>query len=105
MKFTYNWLKRYLDTNAYPCEIADKLNVIGLEIENIIDKRSKLDGFIVAEIVEAKKHPNADSLKLLTVNTGKENLQIVCGAPNARAGIKGILALPGVIIPLNNEII
>jgi len=103
MKFTYNWLKRYLDTNASPCEIADKLNVIGLEIENIVDKRSKLDGFIVAEIVEAKKHPNADSLKLLTVNTGKENLQIVCGAPNARAGIKGILALPGVIIPLNNE--
>jgi len=103
MKFTYNWLRRHLNTTASPKEIADKLTVIGLEIEDMDDKLSSLNDFIIAKVIDAQNHPNADKLKLLTVDTGKEHLQIVCGAPNARAGIFGILALPGVIIPSTGE--
>ncbi len=93
-----------MNTTATPQEIADKLTFIGLEIEEIIDRRRALEGFVVGEIIEAKKHPDADRLRVLTVDAGAgKHLQIVCGAPNARAGIKGILALPGVVIPASGE--
>ncbi|MES2292929.1 MAG: phenylalanine--tRNA ligase subunit beta [Pseudomonadota bacterium] len=104
MKFTLSWLKEHLDTNADVQTIADKLTSIGLEVESIEDAGARLKDFTVAEIVSAEKHPNADKLRLCMVNTGdKEPLQIVCGAPNARAGIKVVLARPGTVIPASGE--
>ena len=105
MKFSLSWLKNYLETTASPEEIADTLTAIGLEVEEIEDKTSSLQGFIVAEIKTVEKHPNADKLNLLTVWTGKETLQIVCGAPNCKIGMKSVLALPGTIIPKFNEVL
>src|SRR5277367_4093999 len=104
MKFTLSWLKEHLDTDADVQTIAAKLNAIGLEVESISDPAAALKDFIVAEIVTAEKHPQADRLRLCMVNAGdKENLQIVCGAPNARAGIKVVLARPGTVIPASGE--
>ena len=104
MKFTLSWLKEHLDTDADVQTIADKLTSIGLEVESIEDAGARLKDFTVAEIVSAEKHPNADKLRLCMVNTGdKEPLQIVCGAPNARAGIKVVLARPGTVIPASGE--
>ncbi|MCT4552405.1 MAG: phenylalanine--tRNA ligase subunit beta [Alphaproteobacteria bacterium] len=99
MKWTHNWLKDYLDTTAAPEEIADKLTMIGLEIEEIENPAEALKDFIVGEILSVEKHPNADKLNLLKVNDGTKTLNIVCGAPNVRKGLKGILARPGNIIP------
>ncbi len=99
MRFTYNQLKQYLKTNLSPIEIANALTMIGLEIEDIEDKKTPLKDFIVGEIIECENHPDSDHLHLLKVNTGKEILDVVCGAPNARKGLKGILARPGNIIP------
>jgi len=101
MKFTLSWLKEYLDTDSSLDEISQKLTAIGLEVEEIVDRREELAPFKVAEIIEAEKHPNADKLQVCKVNTGTETLQIVCGAPNARAGIKVVLANVGVVIPTN----
>jgi len=104
MKFTLSWLKEHLDTTADVQTIADKLTSIGLEVESVEDAGARLKDFTVAEIVSAEKHPNADKLRLCMVNTGdKEPLQIVCGAPNARAGIKVVLARPGTVIPASGE--
>ena len=104
MKLTLSWLKEHLDTDADVQTIADKLTSIGLEVESITDAGAALGDFTVAEIVTAEKHPNADKLRLCMVNTGdKDNLQIVCGAPNARAGIKVVLARPGTVIPASGE--
>jgi phenylalanyl-tRNA synthetase beta chain len=104
MKFTLSWLKEHLETDADVQTIADKLTSIGLEVESIEDAGARLKDFTVAEIVSAEKHPNADKLRLCMVATGdKELLQIVCGAPNARAGIKVVLARPGTVIPASGE--
>ena len=104
MKFTLSWLKEHLDTTADVQTIADKLTSIGLEVESVEDVGARLKDFTVAEIVSAEKHPNADKLRLCMVNAGdKEPLQIVCGAPNARAGIKVVLARPGTVIPASGE--
>lgn len=104
MKFTLSWLKDHLDTSAGAQTIADKLTSIGLEVESIEDAGARLKDFTVAEIISAEKHPNADRLRLCMVNTGdKDPLQIVCGAPNARAGIKVVLARPGTVIPASGE--
>ena len=104
MKFTLCWLKEHLDTDADVQTIADKLTSIGLEVESIEDAGARLKDFTVAEIVSAEKHPNADKLRLCMVNAGdKDPLQIVCGAPNARAGIKVVLARPGTVIPATGE--
>ena len=104
MKFTLSWLKEHLDTDADVRTIADKLTSIGLEVESIEDAGARLKDFTVAEIVSAEKHPNADKLRLCMVSTGdKDLLQIVCGAPNARAGIKVVLARPGTVIPTSGE--
>lgn len=99
MKFTLSWLKEYLDTTAPLEDITRTLTMIGLEVESVSDKAAELKDFIVAEILEAKPHPDADRLRVCQVNNGKETLTIVCGAPNARAGIKVVLASVGVIIP------
>jgi phenylalanyl-tRNA synthetase beta chain len=104
MKFTLSWLKDHLDTKADLQTITDKLTSIGLEVESIEDAGARLKDFTVAEIVSAEKHPNADRLRLCMVNAGdKDPLQIVCGAPNARAGIKVVLARPGTVIPASGE--
>ena len=104
MKFTLSWLKARLDTEADVGTIADKLTSIGLEVESIEDAGARLKDFTVAEIVSAEKHPNADKLRLCMVNAGDAApLQIVCGAPNARAGIKVVLARPGTVIPVTGE--
>jgi phenylalanyl-tRNA synthetase beta chain len=99
MRFTLSWLKEFLDTNASLKEILEKLTDIGLEVEEVVDYAEKLKPFIVAEIIDAAQHPEADKLRVCKVNNGKEILQIVCGAPNARAGIKVVLAPIGSLIP------
>lgn len=103
MKVSLRALKKYLDTTASVQEIADKLTSIGLEVEEVIDKSSILEPFTVAEVKTVENHPNADKLHVLGVFTGQEMLQIVCGAPNVRVGMKSILAHEGDLIPLYNE--
>src|SRR5580698_2188484 len=103
MKFTLSWLKEHLDTDATPAQIAERLTAIGLEVESITDARAALKDFIVGEVIACEKHPNADKLRLCSVSDGKDTLQIVCGAPNARAGIKVVLARPGTVIPASGE--
>ncbi len=100
MKFSLSWLKDHLDTSASVEEISAKLNAIGLEVEGIEDPAAKLAGFKVAKVLTAERHPNADKLQVLTVDTGDGTpLQVVCGAPNARAGLVGVLGLPGAVVP------
>jgi len=99
MKFTLSWLKSHLETEASAAEIAAKLTAIGLEVENI-DDRAIWQPFILAQVKTAKKHPNADRLQVLQVDIGgKDLLQVVCGAPNARAGLIGVFAPPGAYVP------
>jgi phenylalanyl-tRNA synthetase beta chain len=105
MKFTLSWLKEHLDTTASLDEISAKLTSTGLEVEGLINPAAGLEGFIVAHIAEAKQHPNADRLRLCTVETGAETLQVVCGAPNARTGLKVVLARPGVTIPATGDVL
>ncbi len=104
MKFTLSWLKDYLDTSASVDEIAAGLLGIGLEVEEISDKTKALADFTVAHVREASKHPNADKLRLCVVETKDGVKQVVCGAPNARTGMKAIVALPGVVIPHNGTV-
>ena len=105
MKFTFSWLKQHLDTQASLQAICDKLTAIGLEVEGIDDRSKALAPFIIAHVLEAEKHPQADRLRVCVVDTGKEKLQIVCGAPNARAGIKAVLARPGDLMPDSGEVL
>ena len=102
MKFSLTWLKDHLQTEASVKEILDTLNAIGLEVEDVEDPADRLAGFTVAEVLTAEKHPDADKLQVLTVDTGSgDPLQVVCGAPNARAGMKGVLGQPGAVVPSN----
>jgi phenylalanyl-tRNA synthetase beta chain len=103
MKFTLSWLKQHLETKASLPEICDKLTAIGLEVEKVEDRGRALAPFIIAHVLTAEKHPDADRLKVTTVDTGKEKLQIVCGAPNCRAGMKAVLARPGDVMPDSGE--
>ena len=103
MKFTFRWLKEHLDTDHSLGEIADKLTMIGLEVERIEDKGKTFAPFVIARVTEAKQHPNADRLRVCMVDTGAgAPIQVVCGAPNARAGMKGVFAPPGAFIPGKN---
>ncbi len=99
MKFTLSWLKDHLATAAALEEISAKLTAIGLEVEKIEDPAAMLAGFVVGHVVSAEKHPDADKLQCLVVDTGTEQLKVVCGAPNARAGLKGVFAPAGSYIP------
>ena len=105
MKFTLNWLKEYLDTNATLEQITDKLTALGLEVEDVVDRAEIYKGFVIAKVVECEQHPNADRLKQCLVNTGKEQLQVVCGAPNVRKGLHVVFALPGTTIPSNGMVL
>ena len=101
MKFTLSWLKDHLDTEASLDEILTTLSAIGLEVEGVEDPASKLGAFKVARIVEAKKHPNADKLQIVQVEVekGKPLFEVVCGAPNARAGMVAVFAPIGTYVP------
>ena len=106
MKFSLTWLKDHLETAATLAEICDALNAIGLEVEGVEDPAEKLAGFCVAKVLTAVRHPDADKLQVLTVDTGAgEPLQVVCGAPNARAGMTGVLGLPGAVVPANGMVL
>ena len=100
MKFTLSWLKDWLETQASAEEIADKLTNIGLEVEDVGNPAEALAPFRVAKVLAAEKHPQADKLQVLTVDAGTgEEIQVVCGAPNARAGMLGVFGAPGTHIP------
>ena len=105
MKFTLDCLHDHLETGATLDIICDTLNRIGLEVEDVTDPAAKLAGFEVAEIVSTEQHPDADRLKICTVKSGQGEQKLVCGAPNARAGLKGILANEGAVIPANGMVL
>lgn len=99
MKFTLSWLKDHLDTDASLDEIVEKLTMIGLEVESVDDK-AVLKPFVIAKVLSAEQHPDADRLRVLSVDTGTgDPVQVVCGAPNARAGLIGAFAAPGTYVP------
>jgi len=100
MKFSLSWLKAHLDTDANATAVADTLNRIGLEVEGVDNPAEALAPFKVAKVLTAAPHPQADKLQVLTVDTGAgEPLQVVCGAPNARAGMIGVFGGPGAYVP------
>jgi phenylalanyl-tRNA synthetase beta chain len=99
MKLTFSWLKDHLETSAEIATVADTLTMLGLEVESIEDRAKALAPFTVAYVKEATKHPNADKLRVCLVDTGTETVQVVCGAPNARTGMKGVFAPAGSYIP------
>jgi phenylalanyl-tRNA synthetase beta chain len=99
VKVTLSWLRTHLETEAEVSTIADALTSIGLEVEEITDHAARLAPFTVAYVVEAKRHPNADKLSVCIVDTGNERVNVVCGAPNARTGMKGVFAPAGTMIP------
>lgn len=100
MKFTLSWLKDHLDTKASLDEIVEALTRIGLEVEGVDDPAAKLKDFVVGYVIEAKQHPNADRLRVCTVDAGAgAPIQVVCGAPNARTGMKSVFSPPGTYIP------
>ncbi|HEY1857687.1 phenylalanine--tRNA ligase subunit beta [Acidocella sp.] len=99
MKFTLSWLKTWLQTEATLDEIVTTLSAIGLEVEGVENRAASLAPFIIAEIVEAVPHPNADRLRACRVNAGGAELSVVCGAPNARTGLKVVFAPPGAYVP------
>ncbi|MGH6994085.1 MAG: YtpR family tRNA-binding protein, partial [Stellaceae bacterium] len=103
MKTTLAWLKTHLETNAAVDAIVGKLAMLGLEIESVVDRSKPLAPFVVARVLEAKPHPDADKLKLCLVDTGKGKVEVVCGAPNARAGMLGVFAPPGAVIPRTGQ--
>ena len=101
MKFTLSWLKTYLDTDVDLFTISETLTAIGLEVEEVIDPTEGLKPFVIAKIEKTEQHPNADKLRVCTVNNGNEIIQVVCGAPNAKAGLIGAFAPSGCTIPTN----
>lgn len=105
MRFTLSWLKEHLQTDASLEAITDKLTALGLVVDKIENKAQELAPFTICEIVGAEKHPSADRLKVCRVNTGSEVQQIVCGAPNARVGLKTVLAHPGDVIPATKQVL
>ena len=106
MKFTLSWIKDHLDTDADAALVAERLTSIGLEVESVEDAGARLKDFVVGYVVSADKHPNADKLKLCMVDIGEAApIQVVCGAPNAHTGMKGVFARPGTVIPASGEVL
>ncbi|MEP3231968.1 MAG: phenylalanine--tRNA ligase subunit beta [Hyphomicrobiales bacterium] len=100
MKFTVSWLRDYLDFDVSLEQLLETLTLIGLEVEDVDDPAKRLAAFKIAHVLEAEQHPDADRLRVLKVDNGSgEPFQVVCGAPNARAGMKGVLGLPGDYVP------
>ena len=103
MRIVHSWLKKYTDIPFAPQELADRLTMLGLEFEAITNLGDKYQGFVVGEVLEAQRHPNADRLTVCRVTIGKEQLQIVCGAPNVAAGQKVAVGLVGATVPRNQH--
>jgi phenylalanyl-tRNA synthetase beta chain len=103
MRIVQSWLKRYLEINVSPEQLAEKLGMLGLEVERVERTGSQFDGFVVGHITEVRKHPNADRLTICTVERGNGKVQVVCGAPNVTAGQKVVLGLPGAVVPHNQH--
>src|SRR5882724_6345452 len=100
MKFTLDWLKDHLETTATADQIGEALTTVGLEVESVEDQGKALRPFVVAQVIEAKTHPNSDHLNLCKVDAGTGTLiDVVCGAPNVRSGMKSVFAFPGTYIP------
>jgi len=99
MKLTLGWLRDHLETDAGLDAIVAKLNMIGLEVEGVDDPAARFGAFTVAEVISAEPHPDADKLRVCLVETGGGRVQVVCGAPNARAGLRGVFAPSGTRIP------
>jgi phenylalanyl-tRNA synthetase beta chain len=99
MKFTLSWLRDHLDTDAPLSRITDTLTMIGLELESVVDRGAALAPFRIARVIEAVPHPNADRLRACRVDAGEGEVSVVCGAPNARTGMKAVFAPPGAFIP------
>ncbi len=105
MKFTLNWLQDYVDTtNLSPDQLADRLTMLGLEVDSVTPLYQELSALITGLVVSSEKHPNADKLSLCLVDIGEETVQIVCGAPNVREGLAVVVALPGTTLPGNFKI-
>ncbi|OYU01478.1 MAG: phenylalanine--tRNA ligase subunit beta [Sphingomonadaceae bacterium PASS1] len=105
MKFSLSWLKEHLETDADMQAVADCLNRIGLEVEGIENPADKLSAFRIAKVLSAAPHPQADKLQILSVDAGGEPLQVVCGAPNARAGMLGVFGPAGAVVPANGMVL
>ncbi|MBC9034439.1 phenylalanine--tRNA ligase subunit beta [Sphingomonas sp. JC676] len=101
MKFTLSWLKEHLETEADLDTVVEALTRVGLEVEGVENPGEKFSGFRVAKVLTAERHPQADKLQVLSIDTGEGVLQVVCGAPNARAGLVGVLGTPGAVVPVN----
>jgi len=100
MKFTLDWLKEHLDTDATLDQVVDRLTMVGLEVEGVENRALGLEEFVIAHVIEAEQHPDADRLRVCKVDFGGDApVQVVCGAPNARAGMKGVFARSGLHIP------
>ncbi|MFC3195809.1 phenylalanine--tRNA ligase subunit beta [Marinicella sediminis] len=104
MKFSENWLKEWVDPQLGTDQLVAQLTMLGLEVDDVESAAGEFSGVVVAEIVACEKHPDADKLKVCEVNAGDETLQIVCGAPNARAGLKTALSKIGAVLPGNFKI-
>lgn len=103
MKFTLSWLKDHLETDATLDEIVEKLTDIGLEVESV-DDRAAFRAFTIARVLTATRHPDADKLQVLSVDTGDgKPVQVVCGAPNARAGLVGFWAVRAIMCPVSTS--
>ena len=105
MKFTLSWLKEHLETSADLDTIVEALTRVGLEVEGVDNPGEKLAAFKVAKVLSAAPHPQADKLQILSVDAGDGPLQVVCGAPNARAGLVGVFGLPGAVVPSNGMVL
>ncbi|MFT3977717.1 MAG: phenylalanine--tRNA ligase subunit beta [Sphingomonas bacterium] len=105
MKFTLGWLKEHLDTQASLDDIVAGLTRIGLEVEGVDNPGEKLAAFRIAKVLTAERHPQADKLQVLSVDAGDGPLQVVCGAPNARAGLVGVFGMPGATVPANGMVL
>ena len=106
MKITTAWLKDHLDTKLNENQIIDKLTDIGLEVEGVDSQSGELDEFIIAKILKAEKHPDADRLRVCDVDIGSgEPVKVVCGAPNAKEGLLTIYAPPGAVVPNSSVLI
>ena len=102
MKVTYNWLKEYVDFDWSPAELAERLTMLGVEVEGVETCAGAFEGIVVGQVIVKEQHPNADRLALCKVNDGEEEQQIVCGATNFEVGDKVALALPGTSMPVSS---
>jgi len=105
MKTTLSWLKTHLDTQASVGEIVERLVMLGHDVDGVDDPAAALTGFKVARVVSAEKHPTADRLRVCVVDAGDGEVQVVCGAPNARTGMKGVFGPAGIIVPRNGMLL